>query len=96
MYGGAIFERLTDLSLVINIKDKAFLKAFGAHLKGLRKAKGISQENLALDANIAENQVGLIEKGKINTSISTLYVLSKALNINYKELLDFDLKESKK
>jgi transcriptional regulator with XRE-family HTH domain len=76
---------------VIKVKDKAFLKAFGDHLKKLREAKGVSQENLALDANIAENQVGLIEKGRINTSISTLYALSKALGVNYRELLSFEL-----
>lgn len=78
------------------VKDKAFLKAFGEHLKTLRLAKGISQENLAADADIAENQVGLIEKGKINTTISTLFSLSKALDVNYKELLNFNLKEPKK
>ena len=80
---------------MINVKDKAFLRAFGMHVKKLRKAKGVSQENLALDANIAENQIGLIEKGKINTSISTLYAISKALDINYKELLNFDIKPNK-
>ncbi|MES2139238.1 MAG: helix-turn-helix transcriptional regulator [Bacteroidota bacterium] len=78
---------------MIKVKDKAFLKAFGDHLKKLRDARGVSQENLALDANIAENQVGLIEKGRINTSISTLYALSKALDVNYKELFNFELKK---
>lgn len=74
------------------VKDKAFLEAFGVHLKAIREARGISQENLASDANIAENQVGLIEKGRINTTISTLYALSNALDVSYKELLNFELR----
>ncbi len=84
---------IIDLSFVINVKDKEFLKAFGIHLKKLREAKGISQESLSYDAGMAQNQVGLIENGKINTSISTLYALSKALEVSYKELLNFELKK---
>ena len=81
---------------MINVKNEAFLKAFGSHLKRLREKKGISQENLSTDANIAENQIGLIEQGKINTTISTLFAISKALEVNYKELLNFEMHEKKR
>lgn len=79
-------KSLPDLSLVINIKNHAVIMAFGVHLKKLRLAKGLSQEALANLADIPINQVGRIERGEVNTSISTIYALAEALEINVKEL----------
>jgi len=77
---------------VINVKDKNFTILFGKNLRKLRKSKKLSQENLAYDANIPISQVGRIERGEINTTISTVYAISKALNLSHpKELFDFEL-----
>lgn len=48
----------------------------------MRKEAGLSQEDLANDADIPLSQVGRIERGEVNTTISTVYALSKALNVN--------------
>ncbi len=50
---------------------------------------GLSQEDLANDANIPINQVGRIERGEINPSLSTLNSLAKALELRLNQLLDF-------
>jgi transcriptional regulator with XRE-family HTH domain len=74
---------------VITAKDKKFLKLFGKRLASLRKVKGLSQLQLAHDAGISKNQVGLIERGEINTTIITLKTLSETLEVHPFELLNF-------
>jgi transcriptional regulator with XRE-family HTH domain len=76
---------------VISIKDKKFNLLFGKNLRKLRKSKKLSQENLAYDADIPISQVGRIERGEINTTISTVYALSKALEIKISVLFEFEL-----
>lgn len=74
---------------MINIKNKKFIKAFGKNLRKMRKEAGLSQEDLANDADIPLSQVGRIERGEVNTTISTAYALSKALQINIDTLFKF-------
>jgi transcriptional regulator with XRE-family HTH domain len=74
---------------VINVKNKTLIKALGKRIRDLRLEKGISQEALANEADIPLSQVGRIERGENNPTISTLNVISEALNIKLKDLLDF-------
>jgi transcriptional regulator with XRE-family HTH domain len=53
----------------------------------------LSRESLSAFACIETMQVYQIETGKVNTTISTILALSKALEVPPKKLLDFDLKE---
>ena len=48
------------------IRDKKLLIQFGKHLKKLRTEHGLSQEDLANDADVPINQIGRIERGEIN------------------------------
>ena len=50
------------------------MKEFGRNLKILRKEANLSQEDLANDCDISISQIGRIERGEINTTISTLFV----------------------
>jgi transcriptional regulator with XRE-family HTH domain len=75
---------------VINVKNNKYISAFGKNLRKLRKTKGLSQEDLANDADIPLSQVGRIERGEVNTTISTAYVLAKALDIEIYKLFKFD------
>ncbi|TXD46041.1 helix-turn-helix domain-containing protein [Polaribacter sp. IC073] len=79
----------TDFYLVIKVKNKKFIKAFGESLKMLRTDANLSQEDLANDCDISISQIGRIERGEINTTISTLFVLAKALDIEVKDLFNF-------
>lgn len=43
-------------------------------------------------ANIEYSQISKIEAGKINTTISTAYALSNALDVTLNKLFDFEVK----
>ncbi|CAK1803268.1 Helix-turn-helix transcriptional regulator [Vibrio crassostreae] len=60
---------------------------FGANLRSIRKEKGISQDKLALIADIDRSYVGRIERGEVNITLEKVYVLAKALKCNVIELL---------
>jgi transcriptional regulator with XRE-family HTH domain len=73
-------------------KDKV-VKAFGENLKRIRQAKQISQEELAYRCDIELSQIGRIERGVINTSISNVFLIAEALGIEPKELFSFNSEE---
>jgi transcriptional regulator with XRE-family HTH domain len=78
---------------VNNLRNQRYLNAFGENLKRLRRAKGMSQETLAIETEVDYQQIYRIEHGKINTTISTILSIAKALNVHPKELLNFDFKD---
>lgn len=71
------------------VRDTRLIVDFGNHLRAIRIKKGLSQEDLANDADIPINQVGRIERGEVNPSLSTMSSIAKALNLRLHELLKF-------
>lgn len=71
-------------------EEKKFIEKFGKALKQIRTEKNLSQEMLANDANIPINQIGRIERAEISTSLSTIFKISKALDISIQDLFNFD------
>ena len=69
--------------------DKIFLVAFGENLKNVREQKNITQAQLAIDCDFDVSVISRIERGVVNTSLSNLKLISKALGIEIKELFDF-------
>jgi len=53
----------------------------------------VPQEELANSSDIPISQIGRIERGEINTTISTAYAISKALEIDIKELFNFTIEK---
>jgi len=51
--------------------------------------KKISQEELALRLGLAKNHIGLIERGKTNTTIDIIYGIAKELKVEIISLFDF-------
>jgi predicted transcriptional regulator len=51
----------------------------------------MSQEVLAYSADIPISQVGRIERGEINTTISTVKVLVTSLDVPITQLFDFNI-----
>ena len=72
------------------VRNEVGIKRFGKRVRQIRIAKNISQENLAYDAEIEYSQVSRIERGIINTSISQVFAIAKALNIEPWVLFKFD------
>jgi len=75
---------------VIKNRNQELLNRFGAHLRALRMERGMSQEELAYQADIPISQVGRIERGEVNVTLSTLHILAKTLSIELDELLKFN------
>lgn len=69
------------------------LVKFGENLRKVRIKKNFTQEKLANAADIEISQISRIERGVINTSISQIFVIAKALGVHPKELFDFDMED---
>ena len=51
---------------------------------------GFTQEQLANKLGLEISQISKIDRGVINTSITTLYSISKVLNVDISEFFIFD------
>lgn len=75
---------------MINIKNEEFIKKLGRRIIVLRHERGLSQEELANLADIPLAQIGRIERGKINCTISTLRTISIGLELHLSDLFNFE------
>jgi transcriptional regulator with XRE-family HTH domain len=64
------------------MNDNVFLQ-FGQFLQSLRKAKGLSQEQLAEIAELDRIYISLLERGKRNPSLSCILAICQALDIDF-------------
>ena len=58
-----------------------FQEAFGRVLRRLRKSAEMSQETLGFESELQRNYVSLMELGKYQPTISTVFKLAYALKI---------------
>ena len=64
-----------------------FQEAFGRVLRRLRKAADLSQEALGFESELQRNYVSLIELGKYQPTISTVFKLAYALKVTPSSLI---------
>jgi len=64
------------------------LKIFGEQVRKLRKARGLSQEELAELAELHRNYIGSIERGERNVALLNIVRLAKALEVPLSKLLE--------
>ena len=69
---------------------KKRVKQFGQKLREIRKKKGVSQETLAYTTDLHLSQIGRIERGEINTSISFVFLFADTLGVLPAEFFDFE------
>ncbi|MCL5037327.1 MAG: helix-turn-helix domain-containing protein [Chloroflexi bacterium] len=62
----------------------------GLRIKELRKAENITQEGLALKANIDRTYINSVENGRRNISIINLEKICVALNVEFKDFFNSD------
>ena len=74
--------------------EAKILSLFGEHIRGIRTAKGYSQERLAGFADLDRTYISGIERGQRNVSLMNLVKLAKALDVPTHQLLDFDMEEN--
>jgi transcriptional regulator with XRE-family HTH domain len=77
-----------------NAETQKIREAFGVVLRKKRKEQGYSQEELAHRAGITMRYVSLLEGNKRQPTISTLYLLCKALEISMAEFVSEIEKEN--
>ncbi|MCX7167873.1 MAG: helix-turn-helix transcriptional regulator [Rhodocyclales bacterium] len=63
------------------------LVALGETIRSVRIDRGISQENLALLAEVDRTHVGRVERGDNNVAILTLKKLADALEVSLAQLM---------
>lgn len=62
--------------------------AIGLNIRRIRKMRKMTIEALAFDIGIEYTQLSRIERGKINTSLYQLYIISKALEVTMTEIFE--------
>jgi transcriptional regulator with XRE-family HTH domain len=68
------------------VKDIENLKELGRRIRRLRKEVGLTQEQLADEAELDRSYIGGIERGERNITFSVLCQIAKALHV---EISDF-------
>ncbi|HEY4716472.1 MAG TPA: helix-turn-helix transcriptional regulator [bacterium] len=72
------------------MKNANFIQALGLNIRKFRKAKGLTQEQLAELAGISYKYLGEIERGETNPSIGTLLVIAQGLNVSLNHIIKFE------
>ncbi len=70
--------------------EEQLLKSFGKHVKAIRLSQNISQEELALKADLDRTYISGIERGLRNVSLINIVKLANALNISVTAIVDFE------
>lgn len=61
-------------------------KEVGSRIVSFRRARGLSQEQLAADSGIDRSHVGFIEQGRRRPTLSTLVKIARTLDISLEQL----------
>jgi transcriptional regulator with XRE-family HTH domain len=68
------------------VRARFILRSLGQEVRARRKERHLSQEALALNADIHPNVVGRLERGIYNPSVALLYAIAVELNTSLLEL----------
>lgn len=79
------------MSNMSSMEKSDLLKNVGKRVQEIRISKGLTQVDLVgkIDGEIDTTNISRIESGRTNPTIFTLYRISKALDVNLIELLNF-------
>lgn len=81
------------VSIADNIKmDKEFLQKFANNLKKIRKQKHLKQDDFLAINGISRSMIAMVETAKTDITLSKLKIIADVLNVEPKDLLDFDEK----
>lgn len=82
-----ITSRTDSLSFYELYKMKDLASKFGVNVRDFRRNKGLSQDKLALLADIDRSYMGRIERGEVNITLEKVYKIASALECDLRELL---------
>lgn len=70
--------------------DEDVYKKIGRRIREIRTEKSMTQLDIAASCNFEKSTLSRIEAGRTNLTVKTLYLLSKALGVSMKDLLEID------
>lgn len=73
--------------------NKEYLQKFAKHLKELRKLKGIKQDDFLDVKGISRSTISMLETVKTDITLSKLKIIADVLQVQPKDLLDFEFQE---
>jgi transcriptional regulator with XRE-family HTH domain len=73
---------------MIEMKKNEVANIVGSKIRTIRQSKGLTIEQLAFEVGVEYAQLSRIERGRINTSVFQLFMISKALNISFSEIIN--------
>lgn len=65
----------------------------GRNLARIRRAQGLTQEQLEERSGFSQQYLSGLERGRRNPTVVTVYELAQALGVNYLDLLQPDLED---
>jgi transcriptional regulator with XRE-family HTH domain len=71
-----------------NLSKEQLSHKIGEQIKFYRNQLGISQSELARRCDKDKQHIELIENGKVSPNIYTMYIISKALEIELNQLME--------
>ena len=71
-----------------NVRSEEVLKKFAENVRLNRKKRGLTQEQLAELSGLSLSQIARIETARLNSTICTVVVLAKSMDISPAQLLD--------
>lgn len=85
---GARDRNHLDVPNLTSRRQDPVLVALGLAIRRIRESRSMSQERLALIAEVDRSYVGRIERGDNNVAVLTLVRLAAALDVSAAMLLD--------
>ena len=61
----------------------------GKRIQKLRELQGLSQQDLAAKCNFEKSNMSRLEAGRVNSTLSTIEKVAKALNVEVGEIFTF-------
>ena len=65
-------------------------KLVGRNFARLRRAKGLTQEQVEVRSGFSQQDLSSLERGRRNPTVITLYELAQALEVSHVELVEPD------
>ncbi len=73
----------------MQVKAEILIK-FGERVRDLRRQEGLSQEQLAHNADLHRTYIGMIERAEKNITLINIEKIAIALNVEVSNLLKFN------
>ncbi len=68
--------------------ENKFIRDIGKRIRERREAKGWSQEQLAIEADVDNSHLGKLERGEGNPTMKLVFRIAQALDVDFRNLLD--------